>query len=294
MICKLKPLFICALLAQPMQAGAETPPLDMGYYLPGIRQANMADIKISLGAWSEELGKPYGVRIRTATYDDMAAMRQALDRGDVNFINAPGMELAEVFSPDELRQGYARRHSGVDEGLVLVVSKASGIGSFADLRGKRLSRIERDHLSDYFLETQCLKAAGQDCRDFLIMNEEKHDIQSIYNVFFGRADAALVQISTLRTAEELNPQVAHRLKVLLDWKAKALFFGMMTRHTDESYRSLIIKSTQEALKTPRARQLLELFKTDYLEPVDGDALKPFRMLLREYNDLRKAKLAKKK
>ena len=69
---------------------------------------------------------------------------------------------------------------------------------------------------------------------------------------------------------------------------------MMTRHTDESYRSLIIKSTQEALKTPRARQLLELFKTDYMEPVDGDALIPFRTLLREYKDLRKAKLAKKK
>jgi ABC-type phosphate/phosphonate transport system substrate-binding protein len=294
MIRWLSALLSCALLIHAAPAVAETPPLDMGFYLPAIRDANLADIKISLGIWAEEIGKPYGVKIRAATYDDMEAMRRALDRKEINFISAPGMELAEVLGPDELRQGYARRHHGIDEGVALVVHTSSGIGSFADLRGKRVARLNRDHLSEYFLETQCLKAAGLECREFLSLSEEKRDIQSVYNVFFGRVDAALVQLSTLRTAEELNPQVAKRLKILSEWKAKALFFGMMTRHTDESYRSLIINSANEAIKSTRGRQLLELFKTDYLEPVDADALMPFSTLLREYNELRRARLGRKK
>ena len=83
------------------------------------------------------------------------------------------------------------------------------------------------------------------------------------------------------------------MHVLLDWKAKALMFGIMTRHTQDSYRNLILHSVTETMKTPRGRQILELFKTDYLEPVDAEALQPYWALLREYNDLRKARPAKK-
>jgi len=267
--------------------------LKLGLYLPAIRDANLADLKVSLGIWVTEIGKPFGLTVTTTTYADIAAMRQALDRAEMNFFSGPGMELAEIFTPEEIRSGYARRNKGVEEGIVLLVSNASGIKSFADLRNKRLSRLGNDRLSDTFLEVQCIKAAGMACRDFLQMKEEKRDIQSVYNVFFGRADAALVSLATLRTANELNPQVGQRLHMLLDWKAKALMFGMMTRHTQDSYRNLILNSVTEAMKTPRGRQILELFKTDYLEPVDAEALQPYWALLREYNDLRKARPAKK-
>lgn len=266
-------------------ASAEQPLVNMGFYLPAIREASMADLKISLGVWVDEIAKPYGVRINATTYDDMAAMRRALEREDLNFINAPGMELAEIFKPEDIRQGYARRHFGIDEGLVLVVANTSGLSRFADLSGKRLSYLSSDRLTEYFMETQCLKTAGRNCRDFLSMKEEKRDIQSVYNVFFGRADAALVNLSTLRTAEELNPQVRQRLKVILEWKAKAVYFGMMTRHTDERFRGQILRSAAGAMKTVRGRQLLELFRTDYLEPVDADALQPYWALLREYREL---------
>lgn len=262
-------------------------PVNMGFYLPAIRDANMADLKVSLGVWTEEIAKPYNIRIHTSSYVDLDSIRQALQRDELNFINAPGMELAELFRPEELRNGYARRRLGIDEGLVLVVAKNSAIHNFADLRGRKVSHLSDDRLSSYFLETQCLKTSGKDCSDFFRLREEKRDIQSVYSVFFGRTDAALVQFSTLRIAEDLNPQVASRLRKILDWKASALIFGMMTRQTNASHRKLILDSVREVMKTPRGRQLLELFKTDYLEPVDADALKPYWSLLDEYSQLRR-------
>lgn len=268
-------------------AATESVQMNMGFYLPAIRDANQTDIKVSLAVWIDEVSKPLKIQVTTTTYDDIIAMRRALDRLDVNFINAPGMELAEVFAPDEIRAGYARRHNDVEEGIALLVAGNSGLRAFADLRGKRISRLSHDRLSDIFLETQCLKTAAQACQDFMQVNEEKRDIQSVYNVFFGRADAALVSLATLRTAIELNPQVGQRVRVLTDWKTKALIFGMMTRQTQESYRQLILNSVKEAMKTPRGRQILELFKTDYLEPVDADALKPYWALLREYRELKR-------
>jgi hypothetical protein len=286
-------LFLVCLQASPTSATPVQEPLKLGFYLPAIRDANLADMKVSLGIWVTEIGKPLGLIVTTATYADIAAMREALDRAEMNFFSGPGMELAEVFTPEEIRSGYARRNKGVEEGIVLLVSNTSGIKRFADLRNKRLSRLSNDRLSDIFLEVQCIKTAGMACRDFLQIKEEKRDVQSVYNVFFGRADAALVSLATLRTANELNPQVGQHLHLLLDWKAKALMFGIMTRHTQDSYRTLILNSVTESMKTPRGRQILELFKTDYLEPVDAEALQPYWALLREYNELRKTRPAKK-
>jgi hypothetical protein len=280
--------------AGPGLAATESVPMKMGFYLPAIRDANQTDIKVSLGVWIDEVRKPMNIQVTTATYDDITAMRRALDQSDVNFISAPGMELAEVFTPDEIRAGYARRHHGIDEGMALLVAGNSGLRTFADLRGKRVSKLSHDRLSDIFLEIQCLKTGALACQDFMRLSEEKRDIQSVYNVFFGRADAALVSLTTLRTATELNPQVGQRVRVLLDWKAKALMFGMMTRYSQESNRQLILSSVKEAMKTARGRQILELFKTDYLEPVDADALKPYWALLREYRELRRGMTTKKK
>jgi hypothetical protein len=273
---------------------AEPMALRLGFYLPGIRDANLVDLRVSLGVWMEEISRPYGLKVGAATFADLQAVRAAVDSGEINFISAPGMELAELFTPAEIRAGYARRQNGLDEGIALIVAQSSGISRVDELKGKRVIRLARDRLSEYFLETQCMKSSRRACAELFSLSEEERDIQSVYNVFFGRADAALVRLATLRTAEELNPQISERLKTLLEWRAKATLFSMMTRHSDDSYRKLILNSVREAMKTARGRQILEVFKTDYLEPVDAEALKPYWALLREYRDLRHAMGARKR
>ena len=177
---------------------------------------------------------------------------------------------------------------------MLVANQASGIQSFADLRGKRLSYLSKDRLAEVFLETQCLKATGQNCKDVMVLTAEKRDIQSVYSVFFGKADAALVSFSTLHAAVELNPQVAQRLRVLLEWKTTALVFGMVTRQANPALRDVMFNATQEVFKSTRGRQMLEMFKTDYVEKVETSALNPFWDLLQEYRALEKARAMRKK
>jgi len=77
--------------------------------------------------------------------------------------------------------------------------------------------------------------------------------------------------------------------VILDWKTKALIFGMMTRHADPAMRDLFVGSGTEALKTARGRQMLELFKTDHTEVVDANVLAPYRNMLRDYRELSKTR-----
>lgn len=275
-------------------AAAEPAPIEMAFYLPSIREANMADVRISLQSWADELGRPLGVKLRTSTYSDMATLRGAIDRAELDVVNASGMELAELFSPDELLGGYASYHHNVEEGLALVVGKASGLRSVADLRGKRIVRLSKDRLSEVFMENQCLKVFARECRDSLTMVEEKRDVQSVYNVFFGRTDAALVTLSTLRTAIDMNPQVDQRLTTILKWKTRSLTFAMTTRKADPAIRDIILKSAQEVMKTARGRQVLEMFRADEIKPADVDDLNPYWTLLRENDELRKTGMVKKK
>jgi hypothetical protein len=53
-------------------------------------------------------------------------------------------------------------------------------------------------------------------------------------------------------------------------------------------------SVRETLKTARGRQMLELFKTDFVDAVEPSALNAYWALLQEYRALDKAYGVKKK
>lgn len=258
--------------------------LNMGFYLPGIRDANLADVKVTLKLWAEEVGKIYDIDATASTYADMASMHNDMLSGAINMVVAPGMEIAETFAPDELAEGFNGRHRGTGEGLALIVRAAGDIREFGHLRGRNVLRLANDRLSSVFLESRCRELARQDCADFLRIVDEKHNSHAIHKVFFGQADAALVSLSALHAAGELNPQVRQRLRILLDWKTSALSYGMLSARTPPNLRERVIDSALRVATTVRGKQILELFKTDYMERVDVHELQPYWSLHRESRD----------
>jgi hypothetical protein len=257
----------------------------MGFYLPGIRDVPQADLRISLQLWADEMGGMYGFTAKAISYDDIRSLHRDMAASSTHLAIAPGMELAEQFGPDEIAEGFAGMRKGIEEGLVLVARKDAAILGFSGLRGKRVLRLSEDRLTDIFLEVQCLRQVGTACRNLFQITEEKRDIQSIHKVFFGQADAALVRRSTLHTATEMNPQIASRLVTLLDWKVRAISFGMMSTSSDPDYRKRVIRSAEDASRTVRGGQIIELFKTDYMGRADKSDLEPYWQLLREYREL---------
>lgn len=287
-------LLLTCLSAGLPAAWAEADRFHMGFYLPGIRDANLADVRVSLQLWAEEVGAGYGLKAKAFMYEDMGALRRDTLDGQIDMVIAPGMEMAETFAPQELSQGFTGFRRDTHEGLALIVSRQGGVNSLADLRGKRLSRLSQDRLSDVFLDNLCLKESGVDCHDWMAVAEEKRDIQSIHKVFFGKADAALVRLATLRAAGELNPQIDARLQTLLEWKTTSLSFGLMNARSTSGFRDLVLRSALQAAKTSRGRQILELFKTDYMDRVDRQDLEPFWRLHREHQEMKRSKSTRKK
>ena len=289
-------LGLLGLLVLAGQARAEPAmtPLVLGFYLPGIRDANPTDIRASLQLWVEEIAKPYRLQGEARMYDDMRVLYRDAMQNRVDLVIAPAMELTETFRPEELTQGFSARRRGSDEGLALIVQKSSGLSQFRDLRGKHVLRLSNDRLGQIFLETQCQRETASPCSKLFNLAEEKRDVQSIHRVFFGQADAALVSLGTLHAASELNPQIGARLRVLLEWKAQSLAFGMMTVRSDPAYRDLLLRSAMQASQTVRGVQILELFKTDYMVRAGISDVQPFWNLYHEYQDLTHRKAASRK
>lgn len=276
------------------QPATELKTLTMGFYLPGIRDANLTDVRVSLQVWAEEIGWPTGIPAQAATYNDMSALRRDVVRGYVDIVVAPGMELAEFFSPQEIAEGFVGRQNGTEPGLALIVAKSAGIRTFTDLRGKRLVHLSNDRLAATYLEVLCQQQAGMACRELFNLSQERRDVQSIHQVFFGKADAALVSLGALQAAMEMNPQVAAKLGVLIDWKTPGMSFGMMTTYSDTAFRERILSTALKSTSSVRGRQILEIFKTDYMVRVDKSALQPYWLLSRQHQDLLKTSSGKKK
>ncbi len=266
-------------------------PLVLGFYLPGIRDANPTDVRASLQLWVEEIAKPYRLQGEARMYEDMRTLYRDAMQKRVNLVIAPAMEIAEVFRPDELTQGFSARRRGSDEGLAVIVQKSSGLRQFLDLRGKHVLKLSNDRLGQVFLETQCQREADSSCSTLFNLTEEQRDLQSIHKVFFGQADAALVSLATLHAAGELNPQISARLRVILDWKVQALAFGMMTVRSDPTYRDILLRSAMQAAQSVRGVQILELFKTDYMVRAGISDMQPFWNLYHEYQSTNRKKMA---
>jgi len=267
--------------------------LIMGFYLPGIRDANLTDVRVSLQVWAEEVGRGYGLKAKAVMYDEMQALQRDALQGRVDIVIAPGMEIAENFTPDQLSQGFIGLRGNSEEGIALITLQQTAPARFEDLRGKRILRLVNDRLSDVFLETQCAALAAS-CDELFQQVEEKRDVQSVHKVFFGKADAALVRLSALQAAIEMNPQIGDRVRVLMDWKTISLSFGMMTAQSTPAFREQILKSALQVTQTVRGKQILELFKVDAMARVEKTSLGPYWRLQRKYLELKHAPAAGRK
>lgn len=287
-------LALCLGMAWPTRALAQGEPLVIGFYLPAIRDANITDVRASLQFWAEEVGRPYSLAARIEMSDDMTALRRGMQQGSINLVVAPGMEIAEAFAPGEIANGFVGVRDIGQEGLALVTAGDSGIERVADLRARKVLHLGNDRLARVFLGIQCLREFHAPCQDVVRLGEEKRDVLAIHKVFFGQADAALVSLNALLAAGELNPQVRQRLRVIAEWRARSLNFGMMSMRNSEDYRVRVQRSALDVARGPRGRQILELFKTDHMERADRSDLQPYWELLKEYKDLARTHPARRK
>jgi ABC-type phosphate/phosphonate transport system substrate-binding protein len=264
------------------------PPIAIGFYNQVIRDIPRKDVEVSLRFWTDELAASVNVPFKPIRfYDSMHDMRRALNSGEINFIVASSMGVAQTFPNEELRDGFAGLRNQSDH-LLLAVRKASGIQRLTDLAGKRLALLSSDELSEVYLETLLMKAWGKPDETRLgEVHREKRSNTLVHDLFFGRADVALVKRNTFDSAVALNPQVAQQVIVLEDFtfKGRSPHIGLFSSKVAPEHAAAITAAVMRLGQTARGRQVLEIYNSDVMVPTKVQDLDPFRELLSQHRAL---------
>jgi phosphonate transport system substrate-binding protein len=140
----------------------------------------------------------------------------------------------------------------------------------------------------HWLRTEVMALGAPGPEAFFGRFEVKSKVsQIVLPVFFGRADACVVDRSGFRIMREMNPQVGRRLKVLkesepyLDTIACVRVGGWDAPH----YRQDLIRALEEMDEEPAGQQIMNLFRFDSMKRFEDGHIETLRKLRRRHDAL---------
>jgi len=251
--------------------------LAMGYYYPSLSiVSNKTDIQVSLNYWIQELTKSVGMdNTYSVLYDDINKMNQDFEKGILDLIIAPPLLIATVFNRELLIDGFIGVNS-IDSIDNLSIIARQGIDTpFSGYKGKRLLLPNNDLLAKLFLETEVFEQYNRPLQQvFSKINYSNKSQRMVLDLFFNKADIAIVYENSLNVILELNPQLEKKIKVLKNFPIKGRNFGYF--HRKFIYQKKLHEGLQMFNDQPRGKQILQVFhtsnvvicKVSYLDQLD--------------------------
>jgi hypothetical protein len=137
-------------------------------FIIGLNQNIIPDLtptesNLALKLIDRNFGEFARLRVSHVNYDNLAVMQKDFDKELINFIILPSIEMIKNFSRDQLGEGLTIGGRGqLMDNVLLAVRKNQGIGSFLDLKGRKLSLLEKDELANIYLKTLIYRSGIND------------------------------------------------------------------------------------------------------------------------------------
>jgi ABC-type phosphate/phosphonate transport system substrate-binding protein len=198
-------------------------------------------------------------------------------------LEALGKDLEPVFMPS-----YARKSA---KEYLLVTAKGASPG-LASLHGKRLLLLQSRGANlgqawlDLHLHSEKLDLTEKFFGSVQVVSKAS---AAILPVFFGQAEACIVNRESFEISTELNPQLGARLQVLTN-SPSYLESVVCLRRSFESNRADVIAALAEMHQFPDGQQIFTLFTISSISPFQETALTSVRQLLTEWHKLNGVKL----
>jgi phosphonate transport system substrate-binding protein len=249
---------------------------------------NRNDVRAALKTWFDAVGRQKGYVLDSTVdiVDSAAAIRERLQShsvelvmmGLVDYMQLENSNLVVPVLTDARTSQGAAPYS-----YVVVVNPSSGATSIAGLRGKNLLLCARGSGGtgaawlELLLSTEKL---GRTASFFASIQTPAKPQSCILPVFFGKADACVVDEVNLNLAKEMNPQLG-QLRVIA--RSRPMIEAVIAVPADpHPYQKELIDNMLSLHQDPRGRQLLMVFKTERMVRIQPGDLDSGRELWRDY------------
>jgi len=252
---------------------------------------NPNDARAAMKVWFDILAQQKGFRLESKVdiIDSLTEIRERLEKHSVDVLMLGVTDYLQLETSGLLSLvGTDSRNPQGEElySYVLLVNPSSGRSTLAGLRGKKVLVASRGSGKtgsawlDVLLSEEKL---GRATSFFGSVRMPDKPQACILPLFFGTADACIVDEVNLNLAKEMNPQLG-RLKVLA--RSPPLIDGVIAVPAEaRPYQQELINGILSLHHDLRGRQLLMVFKTDQIVRIRPSTLDSSRQLWNDYNRL---------
>jgi ABC-type phosphate/phosphonate transport system substrate-binding protein len=257
-----------------------------------LDNVNRNDARASLKIWFDVLAQQRGFVLdsRVDIVDTVAEIRDRLQSHTVDVLVLTAPDYLELESHHLVVPALAHVRGWQGNKLysyVMLVNPASAADTtVAGLRGKTLLAASHNGSNaalawaDVLLSTEKL---GRAASFFASVKVPATAQACILPVFFGSADVCAVDEINLELAKEMNPQLG-RLRVIA--RSRPMLESLIATPVEpHPYRKELFDAMMTLHQDPRGRQMLMVFKTDRLVPIQSGELDSTRELWRDYERL---------
>lgn len=252
---------------------------EVGYSANLFFDVDPNDARAVTKVWIEYFVDQVGVDAASETFvfEDVADIVSRLNERRLDLAVLLPEEYLQVTERCELEPILVTTRDGrIDYEYGLLVRGDRGLTRLADLEGGSITIERGDKGSvprawlEHLLRQQGAPAAGA----FLgQITQVGRAAKAILPVFFGRADACLVNLESFGLMTELNPQLDRELVVLAKSPGFCRTLICMRADMTERYGGLLRGSLLSLHTDTQGQQLLSLFHVDELVPFDAAHLR---------------------
>jgi len=265
-------------------------------HLRGIASAkvfngvNRDDARATLKIWFDILARQRGYVLDSTIdiLDSVTEIKERLRSHSVDLLMVGARDYLELESSNLILPVLtdSRSPGGALYSYVLPVNPSSAVTTVKGLRGRNILVSARGSGEtgtawlEVLLDREKLSPAAS---FFNSAKAAPKPLACILPVFFGTADACIVDEVNLKLAQQMNPQL-EKLMVLA--RSRPLVESVIgVPSAARPYPKELIESMLSLYEDPRGRQLLMIFKTDRLVPIQPGDLESARELWRDYERL---------
>jgi len=256
-----------------------------------LNHINQDDASAAFKVWFDVVGREKGFILdsKADVVDNVREIRERLQSHTVDILVLDVAEYLEL-EGSRLIVPVLTHARGVHEGAlysyVLLVNPSLAATTIAGLRGKKILVSARNGSNAGTVWVDVLlgkEKLGRAASFFASINVPDKPQACILPLFFGRADACVLDEVNLNLAKEMNPQLG-QLRVLA--RSRPMVESVIAMPTEpHPYQKELMDAMLSLHEDPHGHQMLMVFKTDRLVRIQPGDLDSARELWRDYDRL---------
>ncbi len=266
-------------------------PFRMGFSMNVFTNVNVNEAKASIKVWAQTVARERGIAASpdTALFRSLDQIAQALATGSVDLIAFTTTEYWKMRDAVEFDQFFIPIQRGYTAAEYVVLARRNGsIQSLRDLRGCNLIIFTSPQLElgETWLDTTLLQQGFPIASEFTGRFSHVPRLSgAVLPVFFGKADACLVDRVGFDLMAELNPQISKQLVVVASSPQFVAAVAAMRRDCTPAIKTKLISALSKLHESSAGQQLMTIFQMERLELAPASALQSACDLLAEHQRL---------